>query len=118
MLPAWRFPHRALAFTFGGMKAVRIAWKIARNKYLVTLVALGVWLLFFDKNDLFSQIDLTRQVNKMKADTLYYSQEIRRNSEGMNALKTDSKELEKFARENYLMKRDSEDIYIFVRESR
>lgn len=99
------------------MKKAGKILRFLKNKYVLTLTAMAVWLLFFDKNDLFTQIDLTRQVKKMQEDTLYYSQEIRRNRENMENLKTNSENLEKFARENYLMKRDSEDIYIFVEKT-
>ncbi|TND07150.1 MAG: septum formation initiator [Bacteroidetes bacterium] len=96
------------------MKVIRFLLRFVKNKYVITLTALAVWLLFFDKNDLFTQIDLTRQVNKMQEDTLYYSKEIKRNREDLKNLESNPEYVEKFVRENYLMKRDSEDIYIFV----
>lgn len=98
------------------MKVLKVLLKVVKNKYLITVVVFATWLLFFDKNDLFTQIDLTRQVKKMKEDTLYYSREIQRNKKDFLELQNDSTDLEKFARENYLMKRDSEDIYIFVEQ--
>lgn len=96
------------------MQKMKWVLRFVKNKYVITITAFTVWVLFFDKNDLFSQIDLTRQVNKMVSDTLYYSNEIKHNRDDRKGLQTNPQALEKFARENYLMKRDSEDIYIFV----
>ena len=85
-----------------------------RNKYLLVVVALGVWLLFFDKNDLFSQWARRAEVKKLENDVKYYRTEIERNRKEMQELQSNPKLLEKFAREHYLMKRDNEDIFILV----
>jgi len=91
--------------------------KIARNKYILVLVALAVWLLFFDKNDLFSQFARRNEVKKLEGDVQYYRNEIARNQKEMAELQSNPKLLEKFAREHYLMKRDNEDIFILVLDS-
>ena len=91
--------------------------RFVKNKYIITITAFVVWVLFFDKNDVFSQVDLTKQVNKMVRDTVYYSQEIQQNRMNGKALLDNPQALEKFARENYLMKRDSEDVFIFVNDT-
>lgn len=81
------------------------------------IVALGVWLLFFDKNDLFSQFARRAEVRKLEADVEYYRNEIARNQKEMVELQSNPKQLEKFAREHYLMHRDNEDIFILVTDS-
>ena len=88
--------------------------KLLRNKYLLVVLALAVWLLFFDKNDLFSQFALKKEVKKLEADVQYYRDEIARNQKEMVELQSNPKLLEKFAREHYLMKKDNEDIFILV----
>lgn len=88
--------------------------KLLRNKYLLVVVALAVWLLFFDKNDLFSQFARKKEVKKLEADVQYYRDEIARNQKEMVELQSNPKLLEKFAREHYLMKKDNEDIFILV----
>jgi cell division protein FtsB len=72
--------------------------------------------LFFDKNDVFSQMDLNKQVNKLRTEKKYFTEEIRKNNKDMMELRTNPKNLEKFARENYLMKKDNEVIYVIVPE--
>jgi cell division protein DivIC len=87
-----------------------------KNKYFIALIAVGVWLLFFDKNNLVHQWRLQRQLNELKRDREYYLQEIERDSTAMRLLKDDPEELERYARENYLMKKEGEDIFIIPEE--
>jgi len=87
---------------------------IVKNKYLITIVALAVWISFFDKNDISEQMDLSNKVNKLKVERDYYVEAIKANKNKINELQTDSKSLEKFARENYLMKKDNEDVFVIV----
>lgn len=98
------------------MNVLRILFNLVRNKYVVTTLVLVVWLLFFDKNDVFSQLSLHRQVKKLEVEKKYYSTEIKNNLEQQKELQTNKKTLEKFARENYLMKRDNEDIFVIVHQ--
>jgi cell division protein FtsB len=91
--------------------------KIIRNKYLLVILGLGVWLLFFDKNDIFSQWARRAEVKKLEDDVKYYQEEIARNRTEMQELQSNPKLLEKFAREHYLMHRDNEDIFILVTDS-
>lgn len=90
--------------------------KVIKNKYLLTTIGIVVWILFFDKNDLFSQADLNGKLNKLKADRNYYLIEIENNKREIEELKTNKKSLEKFAREKYHMKKDNEDVYVIVKK--
>lgn len=89
---------------------------IIRNKYLLTIIGIIVWLLFFDKNDVFSQMELMGKLNKLRADKTYYLAEIKNNRDAIEDLKTNKKSLERFAREKYLMKKDNEDVYVIVKK--
>lgn len=89
---------------------------IIRNKYLLTVIGIIVWLLFFDKNDVFSQMELMGKLNKLRADKTYYLSEIKNNRDAIEELKTNKKSLERFAREKYLMKKDNEDVYVIVKK--
>lgn len=85
---------------------------ILKNKYFVTLIFFLVWLIFFDRYDLISQHDFRQDLKDLRKEKKYYLEEIRKNTEVMNALQFDSIALEKFAREKYLMKKDNEDIFV------
>ncbi|MDF2448388.1 MAG: Cell division protein FtsB [Bacteroidota bacterium] len=88
--------------------------KILKNKYFLVTIGLFVWLLYFDKNDVFTQFDLIRKCNKLNAEKEYYISEIEKNKKEIVELQNNKKSLETFAREKYLMKRDNEDVFVFV----
>jgi cell division protein FtsB len=86
------------------------------NKYVITLIAFGVWMIFFSSNNLLSQRKLRKQLKEYKIERDYYLREIEANKRAIYLLDNDLEHLEKIAREKFLMKRDDEDIFIFVEE--
>ncbi|MGZ3898904.1 MAG: FtsB family cell division protein [Bacteroidia bacterium] len=88
--------------------------KILKNKYFLTTIAIIAWLLFFDKNDVVSQWDLIQKCKKLEKERDYYISEIDNNKNELQELQTNKKSLETFAREKYLMKKDNEDVFVFV----
>lgn len=98
------------------MKIFKAIFNVIKNKYLLTVVGLAVWLTFFDRNDIFTQYDLRQQVKKLEAERDYYLHEINANKTAIEELNTNQESLEKFARETYLMKRDNEDIFVIVQK--
>lgn len=91
-------------------------FSILRNKYLLTLIGLGIWISFFDRNDLFTQMEMARKIEKLNNERDYYITEIANNKREMVELQTNMKSLEKFAREKYLMKKDNEDVFVIVKK--
>lgn len=90
--------------------------KILKNKYLLVIIGLFFWLLYFDKNDVFTQFDLIKKCNKLNSEKDYYIAEIENNKKEILELQNNIESLETFAREKYLMKRDNEDVFIFVQK--
>ena len=88
--------------------------KLIKNKYFLTLVGIVVWLLFFDKNDVFTQYELIQKCHKLEKERDYYVAEIDNNKTSLKELRTNKKSLETFSREKYLMKKDNEDVFVFV----
>lgn len=82
------------------------------NKYLITLVLFIMWLLFLDKNDVFTQLDLSRQAKKLYDEKKYYQAEIQKNKALIEEFKNNIQSVETFARERYWMKKDNEDAYV------
>jgi cell division protein FtsB len=89
-------------------------YKILFNKYTITILFFVVWLLFFDKNDFFTQRDLSIQLKKLYDEKRYYLNEIEKNKIAADELKNNMQSLERFARERYWMKKDIEEVYIIV----
>jgi len=55
-------------------------------------------------------------LNKLEAQKEYYLKIIKENTEKIRELRTDKANLEKFAREEYLMKKNNEDIFVIVKK--
>lgn len=89
---------------------------ILKNKYFITVLVFVVWVFFFDTNNFFSQRRLTKELNEVKVEKQFYIEEIEKDKEAKDELLNNSEYLEKFARENYLMKRENEDIFIVIDE--
>ncbi len=87
---------------------------VFRNKYLLTIIIFIVWLLLFDSNNLISRYKEMKNLQKLKADREYYIKRIEDDKRKLHELKTDNQNLEKFAREQYRMKRPEEDLYIIL----
>jgi cell division protein FtsB len=90
--------------------------KILLNKYIIIIIAFAVWMMFFDNNSLKRQKQLNRQIAEINQMKTYYQEEIAKNEQAIYELETNLETVEKYAREKYLFKRDSEDVYIIVRE--
>ena len=89
-----------------------------KNKYFLISLAFLVWMIFFDKNDLFSQYQYRQQVNKLKQEREFYQKETDKVKKDLDELTSDPKKLEKFAREKYLMKKNNEDVFVIVKEKK
>jgi len=87
---------------------------LLKNKFTLTLIVFLGWISFFDQSNMLDRVQNMNQLHQLEKDKIYYLSKIREDSAKLNELKTDSKNLEKFAREQYLMKKDNEDIFIIV----
>jgi cell division protein FtsB len=90
--------------------------KALRNKYILTIIIFFVWLLLFDQNNLAERRKSTSEYNQLLDEKDYYLQKIEDDRNRINELKTNTDNLEKFAREQYLMKKDNEDIFVIVED--
>lgn len=86
------------------------AW--LRNKYILAILCFAIILLFFDKNDVFTQIDRKKELHRLHQSKEHYTQEVETLRKIRQSLENDPNALEKLSREKYLMKRDNEDVFI------
>jgi cell division protein FtsB len=83
-----------------------------RNKYLLASAGFVVWMLFFDRNDLFTQLERKKDLRQIKASEQYFAQRITEDRKFSKDLQFNASAIEKYAREKYLMKRDNEDLFL------
>lgn len=85
--------------------------KILGNRYVIVLVFFTVWMLFLDNTSYLEHRVLNKQLDALEDNKSYYKEEIKKDEANIKLLKNPD-QIEKYAREKYYMKRDSEDIYI------
>jgi len=85
-----------------------------RNKYVLTILFFLIWIILLDSNNLISRFRAMRELSRLKSDREYYLNKIEEESRKLRELKTDNDNLEKFAREQYRMKKPDEDLYIIM----
>jgi len=96
--------------TFKQFKENKIV-KITTNKYLLILTGFIVWMLFFDENSYLVHREFNKEINELEEAINFYKLKIKEDRLIIRDLQ-DSLQLEKFAREQYLMKKKNEDIFI------
>lgn len=89
-------------------------FQLIKNKYFLASLAFVVWMLFFDRNDMASQLEYRSKVQKLEEEKDFYTKEIDKAEKDLQELTTNPERLEKFARERYYMRRDNEDVYVVV----
>ena len=90
--------------------------KAFRNFYIVSGLIFLVWMMFLDSNDFLSRYKLSAKLRSLENEKEYYQEKIKEVEKDREELMGTPELLEKFAREKYLMKKQTEDIFIVVEE--
>ena len=86
-------------------------FKVVSNKYVIILVLFFVWMGFFDENSFLNHRELDQEIDKLENANEYYKKQIDADQKVIDNL-NDPDSLEKYAREEYKMKKKNEDIFI------
>ncbi|HHT23560.1 MAG TPA: septum formation initiator family protein [Bacteroidales bacterium] len=97
----------------GILKKIR---KIILNKYVLVLIIFMVFFLFFDKHNLVSRWKTGKRVKDLEKEIEFYNEEIRSNKQKVIEMQSGDETLERFAREQFYLKKDSEDVFIIKEE--
>ena len=76
------------------------------------MLAFIVWMLFFDPKDMGTMVGRSNKLKDLKASERHLINEIKETKKELSLLKTDAGSIEKYARENFYMKKDNEDLFI------
>jgi len=85
---------------------------LLRNKYSLSLILFFVWIIFFDNNNLIERTINFRKMHQLENDKIFYEEKIKDDRAKLVELESNPANLEKYAREQFLMKKDNEDIFI------
>ena len=86
-------------------------FKLVTNIYAAIGLFFVIWMIFLDTNSLLIYLNLERKLNDLERQKATLEQDIVRDMQTLQQL-NDSVQLERYARERYLMKRKNEDIYL------
>lgn len=87
------------------------------NKYVLTFIVFLVWMIFFDSTSFLVINELNNDISHYKNQLNYYKSEYEKNNNFYQKLMNNKAEKEKYARENYFMKKPNEEIFILVTDS-
>ncbi|MDD3788632.1 MAG: septum formation initiator family protein [Petrimonas sp.] len=79
---------------------------------LLILIALIGMLFFFSDSSIMKRVRYEKQIKDIKREIEFYRAQTDTNKVKLNELQSNKDNLEKFARENYLMKKDSEEVFV------
>lgn len=86
-----------------------------KNIFILILAIFIIWMIFFDANSYLIHHELNSDIKDLENEKEYYQKEIEKDKKALKELSTEEG-LEKFAREEYYMKRDNEEIFIIEYE--
>lgn len=87
---------------------------LIKNKYIIALLASALWMTFFDQNSFVFQSKIAKELNVLSARKKFYINQNAQLQKQKRDLETNISNLEKLAREKYLMKRDDEDVFVII----
>lgn len=85
-----------------------------KNKYLISIIVLLVVLFVIEDTSVFSLFKLKSDLKELRKENIKKEENIESIKQKTLELTTNPEALEKFARENYKMKKKDEVIYLFV----
>lgn len=86
---------------------------IGHNKYWFVCVAGVVIVGFTGENSLLRHFRYQEEIRLLEADISAYDEQYEEDSKNIKALQTDPHAIARIAREQYFMKADDEDIFVF-----
>jgi len=79
---------------------------------IIVLLVLMVMLFFFSDSSVTKRIRYETQIRNLEEQIEFYRNQTNIDKEKLNELQSNKEDLEKFARENFLMKKEGEDVFI------
>lgn len=86
------------------------------NAYWLVIIVFLVLTLTLGDSSLYKRYTYDQKICSLEKEIKHYQKEIEINSKKLNDLHTDKEGLERFAREEYFMKKPNEDVFIIKDE--
>jgi cell division protein FtsB len=88
--------------------------RLKQYKYWVVVICFILITFVTSDNNLYKRYTYDEKIRELERSIKYYEQEIITNRQKAEDLRENKIWLERFAREEYLMKRDNEDLYLII----
>jgi cell division protein FtsL len=85
---------------------------LLRNRYFLSAGGLLIWILLFHNLDAIFIFRMQRDLSQTRNQIEYYETRNAENKAALKELSSSPKHLEKFAREQYFMKRENEELFV------
>lgn len=90
--------------------------KYTKNFYFLSIAFFLFWMIFIDSNNVVNQVRLSRKLSQLEDQKEFYIERKEKIQAEREELMSNPELLEKFAREKYLMKKKTEDLYVIVKK--
>lgn len=87
-----------------------------KNFYFLFFLCFVLWMTIIDSNGFINRYRLSNKLSELNSQKEFYVKEIDKVSLDKERFESDQELLEKYAREEYLMKKESEDIFYIIKE--
>ncbi len=87
-----------------------------KNFYFLFFLCFVLWMTIIDSNGFINRYRLSSKLSELNTQKEFYIKEIDKVSLDKERFESDEELLEKYAREEYLMKKESEDIFYVIKE--
>ncbi|QKZ15449.1 FtsB family cell division protein [Spirosoma sp. KUDC1026] len=91
-------------------------FRLLQNFYVATSLGLLVWMTFIDANDLPMQVRNWWKLRELDREITFYKDQIKTVQTERREVLGNDRLREKYAREKYLMKKPTEDVFVVVDE--
>jgi len=88
------------------------------TKYIIVIFIFVVGMVFFDKHNVISRIEISRKTKEVKKEIDSLEKQIKDNKQKINELRSGGENVEKYAREQYLFKKNNEDVFIIDKKGK
>jgi len=90
--------------------------KILKNRYAVVILIFLLYLMFFDQYNIRAQYRLMSELSDLKTEKEFYQKELYKDSISYHTLFHNKENIERFARERFMMKKPNEDLFLIIRD--
>ncbi|MFM7765524.1 MAG: FtsB family cell division protein [Sphingomonadales bacterium] len=91
--------------------------KLFQYRYILLFSFFGLWMLFFDSNNAFYRFSIASEVSDLEDSKQIYEKQITDLRRQRTELFGNQANIEKFAREKYMMKKENEDLFVIINDT-